>query len=143
MNKKNNFYILLLAVIALAFVLPSPLVSSSDANEIENLPDDLTGLLIEDLLKIEVGTVYSASKFEQQTIDAPSSISIVTKSDIKQYGYRTLTDILNSLAGFYTSYDRNYNYIGARGFNRPGDYNSRVLLLIDGQRVNDNIYNTA
>jgi len=30
-----------------------------------------------------------------------------------------------------------------RSFGRPGDYNSRILLLIDGHRTNDNIYNQA
>ena len=34
----------------------------------------------------------------------------------------------------------NYNYLGERGFNIPGDYNSRVLTLVDGLRVNENIY---
>jgi iron complex outermembrane receptor protein len=41
------------------------------------------------------------------------------------------------------TYDRNYSYVGIRGFNRPGDYNTRVLLLIDGHRINDNIYEQA
>lgn len=27
-----------------------------------------------------------------------------------------------------------------RGFGRPGDYNSRLLILVDGHRMNDNIY---
>jgi outer membrane receptor protein involved in Fe transport len=30
-----------------------------------------------------------------------------------------------------------------RGINRPGDYDSRILLLVDGYRVNDVIYDTA
>jgi iron complex outermembrane receptor protein len=30
-----------------------------------------------------------------------------------------------------------------RGLGRPGDYNSRALLLIDGHRANDNIYESA
>jgi len=39
--------------------------------------------------------------------------------------------------------DRSYHYLGSRGFSRPGDYNSRYLLLVDGHRLNDNIYDTA
>ena len=51
--------------------------------------------------------------------------------------------MLRGVRGFYTTYDRNYSYIGVRGFARPGDYNTRVLLLIDGHRVNDGVYDMA
>ncbi len=88
----------------------------------------------------EIPTVYGASKYEQKTTEAPSSVSIVTASDIREHGYRTLADILSSVRGFYVTYDRNYSYLGVRGFGRPGDYNSRILLLVDGHRINDDIY---
>ena len=29
------------------------------------------------------------------------------------------------------------------GISRPGDYNARVLLLVDGHRLNDNIFGSA
>lgn len=100
-------------------------------------------LSLEQLMQIEVGTVYGASKFEQKTTRAPSSVTIVTAEDIKVYGYRTLADILQTVSGFYVTSDRAYTYIGVRGFSRPGDYNTRVLLLVDGHRINDSIYSTA
>ena len=95
---------------------------------------------IDDLRKIKVATVYGASKYEQKVTEAPSSVSIVTAEDIKQYGYRTLADILRSLQSFNVTYDRNYHYAGVRGFGRPGDYNTRILVLVDGIRINDNVY---
>src|SRR2546423_176750 len=58
--------------------------------------EDLTDLPLETLMGMEVPTVYSASKFEQKTTEAPSSISIVTTEEIKRYGYRTLADVLRS-----------------------------------------------
>jgi outer membrane receptor for ferrienterochelin and colicins len=106
----------------------------------EEKPADLTELSIEELMQV---TIETASKYEQKISEAPSSISIITASDIEKYGYRTLADILRSVRGFYSTYDRNYQYLGIRGFARPGDYNSRVLLLLDGVRLNDSIYNTA
>jgi outer membrane receptor for ferrienterochelin and colicins len=100
-------------------------------------------LSLEQLLDVRVDSVYGASKYQQRLSEAPSSVSIVTEDDIKKYGYQTLADVLRSVRGLYVSYDRNYSYLGMRGFSRPGDYNGRVLLLINGHRVNDNIYDSA
>ncbi|MFI5305492.1 MAG: TonB-dependent receptor plug domain-containing protein, partial [Nitrospiria bacterium] len=105
--------------------------------------EDITELNLEDLMQLEVETVYSASKFEQKITSAPSSVSIVTSEEIKKYGYRSLVEILDSVRSFYFTYDRNYDYLGVRGFGRPGDYNDHILLLIDGHRINDNIANSA
>lgn len=96
---------------------------------------------LEDLMEVEV--VYGVSKYEQRASDAPASITIIRAEEIALHGYRTLAEVLSNVRGFYTSYDRNYNYLGVRGFGRPGDYNTRVLVLIDGHRQNDNIYSAS
>ena len=127
----SNIFILF-SFVSLFFV---PLTSFAN-----DLPDDLTQLSIEDLMQV---TVQTASKYEQKISEAPSSVSVITSSDIEKYGYRTLADILKSVRGFFVTNDRNYRYIGIRGFARPADYNSRVLLLVDGVRSNDIIYDTA
>ncbi len=49
----------------------------------------------------EIPSVYGASKYEQKVTEAPSSISIITSSEIKKYGYRTLADILRSVRSYY------------------------------------------
>ncbi|RYF74002.1 MAG: TonB-dependent receptor, partial [Comamonadaceae bacterium] len=49
----------------------------------------------------------------------------------------------SSMRGLYVSYDRSYHYLGTRGFATPGDYNTRVLLLVNGVRFNDNVYDQA
>jgi iron complex outermembrane receptor protein len=91
----------------------------------------------------EIPSVFGASRYDQKVTEAPSSVTIVTADDIKRLGARTLVDVLRRVNGFFVSYDRNYNYLGFRGFNRPGDFNSKVLLLVDGHRLNDNIYDQA
>jgi outer membrane cobalamin receptor len=97
---------------------------------------DLANLSLEQLMKVQF---YTASKHAQDTSDAPASVTIITKADIRTYGYRTLADVLQAVRGFWVNSDRNYSYLGVRGFARPGDYNTRVLLLVNGHRLNDNI----
>ncbi len=101
--------------------------------------DNLSKLSLDDLFETKVITIKSASLREQPSTEAPASISVVTHDDIQRLGYQNLADILAGERGFYTSSDRNYTYLGDRGFGRQGDYNSRVLVLVDGHRMNDNV----
>ena len=110
-----------------------------DALGAQDDPNELFDLSLEELMEVDVDTVYSASKYEQKLSEAPSSITIITADEIQRYGYRTLAEALRSVPGFYINYDRNYTYLGVRGFRRPGDYDTRVLLLVDGYRTNENV----
>lgn len=116
-----------------ASLLLAGTLSSAGATEISQLS-------LEELIQTEV---RSASRYPQKAIDAPAAVSTVTAEDIRQFGYRTLAEILGGMRGLYTTYDRNYRYVGSRGFSTPGDYNSRLLLLVDGVRYNDNVYDQA
>ena len=100
-------------------------------------------LLGEAALFQEVPSVTAASRYEQDPREAPASISVITREEIERYGYRTLAEALNGARGFFTSYDRNYTYVAVRGFTLPGDYNTRILLLVDGHRLNDNVADAA
>ena len=98
---------------------------------------DLTEMPLEALMNIDVPKVYGASKIEQRETEAPASITVVTADEIKKYGHRTLADVLETVQGFNVSYDRNYAFLGARGVSL-GDFNDRILVLVDGHRVNNN-----
>jgi len=100
----------------------------------------LTDFSLEELGNIQV---YTASKHLQNASDAPASITVVDSDEIQKFGYRNLADILRSVPGFYTTYDRDYTFVGVRGFGRLGDWNSRILLLIDGHRINNNVLGEA
>lgn len=97
-------------------------------------------LPLEDLGRIPIQQVSTASRFVQKSSEAPASVTVVTSDEIKQFGYRTLADILAGVNGLYVTGDRSYNYLGVRGFSRPADYNSRVLIMVDGHRINDNVF---
>jgi outer membrane receptor protein involved in Fe transport len=87
--------------------------------------------------------VYAASKYQQSVADAPAAVTIITQGEIRAFGWRTLAEALNAVRGVYTRSDRAYSYVGVRGLGRPGDYSSRLLLLVDGVRVNDNVYDSV
>ncbi len=101
---------------------------------------DLSEASLEELTNIQV---YSASKHMQSASEAPASVTVVTADEIQKYGYRNLADILRSVPGFYVTYDRDYTFVGVRGFGRLGDWNSRILVLIDGHRTNNNVLGQA
>lgn len=100
----------------------------------------LADLGLEQLLGLDV---YAASRFPQPMAEAPSAITVITGEDIRQFGYRTLGDVLRSIPGLHVSSDRLYDYLGVRGIRRAGDFNAPVLLLVDGRRQNDNVYEAA
>ena len=104
---------------------------------------DLGDLSLEQLMDFNVESVYGASRYEQRVTQAPSSITIITAEEIHRFGYTSFADVMRSVRGLYVSEDRNYSYLGVRGFLRPGDYSTRVLVLIDGHRMNDNIYDSG
>ena len=105
--------------------------------------EDLSDLSLEDLMNVRVERVFGVSRRVQPITEAPSSVTIVTAEDISRHGYRTLADILRGVRGLFVTDDRNYSYVGARGFSRPGDYNSRILLVVDGHRINDAVFDQA
>ncbi|MEN7343886.1 MAG: TonB-dependent receptor [Pseudomonadota bacterium] len=69
--------------------------------------------------------------------DAAAYVTVVTARDIEHFGYRTLAEIISTQAGFYVSDDGLRPSLGVRGFSSPGELNSRILLMLNGQRLND------
>ena len=153
-NKKNDFWPSKLWFIAaipsfrrllIAVILSSlPLIHTTPVLA-QNKGDtpNLLDMSLEDLMSIQIDSVYGASGFKQKVTEAPASITIVTSEEIQKFGFRTLADILRNVRGFYVTYDRNYSYLGGRGYGPSGDYNSRIALMIDGHRLNDNIFDAA
>ena len=125
----NRFPSALLAgLIVTSFCVPGGF-AQQDALAIQDIS-------LESLLNVRVST---ASKYEQTAREAPAAVTVITAEDIERYGYESLGDVLASIRGFYTSYDRNYAYLGTRGFGRPTDDNNRILVLTNGLSTNDGI----
>lgn len=118
------------AAIALAFAAGVPARAASD----------LMALSLEELLQV---SIVGASKYEQRQADIAAAASVITRQEIRTFGWRTLEEALASLPGLHFTYDRQYRYIGARGLGLPGDLNTRVLVTVNGNRINDPLFDTA
>lgn len=101
---------------------------------------DLTAVGLEELLALKV---VGASKYEQRQSDVAAAVSVITREDIRSFGWRTLDEALATLPGVHITYDRQYKYLGTRGFGLPGDFNTRVLVTINGNRVNDSTFDAG
>ena len=101
---------------------------------------DLASLPLDQLLSMEVS---GASKFSTTLADTAAAVTVIRAWEIRALGCRTLADVLATVKGVMVTTDRSYSYIGIRGFYAPGDYNTRVLLLIDGNRANDALFDQA
>ena len=135
-RKKGITMRFLLLFLLFSLVLCSFPNPGTGQEEIEGVNE----LSLDELLDIPIST---AAKYQQTNREAPSSITIITSEDIERFGYGTLKDVFNSVRGFYVSDDRNYAYVGIRGFGRPADYNNRVLLLLNGTTLNENVWGSA
>lgn len=108
----------------------APAVGAQDA-------PDLATLSLEQLLDVEIVT---ASRFQQSVAQAPSVVQVIGSDEIRRHGWRTLAEALDSLPGLFLSDTGLYTYLGTRGLLRAGDYNTRFLVLVNGQRINDAVY---
>ena len=126
-----------LAILAAALILVCG-VRAPTAIAQEGGPEpDMLDMSIEALLDLDVTT---ASKKKETLTTAPALSHIITREQILRYGYRNVGEALSSILGFYPTTDLAYDYTGVRGFGRSGDSNTRLLVLFDGQRVNDPLY---
>lgn len=117
-----------------AGMLCCPLPAHAD----ENAPG--LDLDLEDLLRVKV---IRTPKFSVNAETTPSSVTVLSREEIRAFGWRTLGNALRTLNGYTGSGDHTYDFIGVRGISVPGDYRSRLQVLIDGIPVNENIYGSV
>ena len=103
--------------------------------------EELTSVLAEPVYGS--ARLAGASKYAQDLAEAPTVVYVRTAGEIRTQGYRTLAEVLESVPGVHLRSDRIYSHAGVRGINPPGDYSARLLVLIDGVRINEAIYDSA
>ena len=93
--------------------------------------NELKKMSLHDLMQIKVVT---AAKNPQKISQIPASVVVITAEEIRSLGFRSYTEILNHIPGFYMIND--YHYLGhknfsVRGFFSPGSF-SNVVVLVNG-----------
>jgi outer membrane receptor protein involved in Fe transport len=92
----------------------------------------LIELSLEELMNIRI---TSASKFEQTVKESPSSTSVITRNQIKNYGWVSTNDVLSKLPGFALSQDYERQTISSRGVFESWNSN-HLLMMVDGVPMN-------
>jgi len=82
--------------------------------------------------------VQGASKHPEAATEAPATVTVLTAEDIRAYGFRTVADVLNfASVGSFTHNDRRYDFAGSRGLFFFEDFNTRILVLLNGHPLNE------
>ncbi len=87
----------------------------------------------EDVVQTETVHV-TASRVEQELMDVPMSVSVMTSEDIERESGKTIADYLDSIPGVEVQND------GSQGLKRiqiRGESTFRTLVMIDGQKVSE------
>lgn len=116
-----------------AVLLLSALLVTTPAFAAEDEEEELALLFSRET---KVSSVSKSTEAEDVR-EAAAQVTVITGDEIRAFGFRTLGDVLNGVPESFTGGDRTYAVAGIRGFARAGDYNTRVLLLLDGHAMNE------
>lgn len=89
--------------------------------------------------KPEKVVTVTAKRFESDVAETPTGVTVIPRTEIEASPAKTLVDLLQGRAGLAVT--RNSStpqdaVVDARGFNNGGGNGSRLLVLVDGRRVN-------
>ena len=123
------------------YVLAFLLLGSVPAWSLESQVGDLSSMSIEELMDVPITT---ASKKTEPMSRTPASVFVITHEDIERYGYRTPAEAIGQIIGLYCGTDHDYEDVSVRGLGHTEEIlNQRVLVLIDGHRMNELIWGYA
>jgi iron complex outermembrane receptor protein len=85
----------------------------------------------------EEDVVVGAAKREQSLGNVASAVTVISGDRLRRFGYRTIGEAVAGVAGVYLVDNRLSYSVGIRGLQIPGDFNTRVLVLVDGASINE------
>ncbi len=105
--------------------------NKAELSEFEGLGD----LDLAELLELDI-TVVSATKLSTSLNEAPSIVTVITKKDIQRWGYRTVSEALERILGFYVVDDHITPNISVRGVSGGLRAESSIIkVMIDGHPI--------
>lgn len=115
-----------------AFALAGGWLVQATARAAEPGMEALLDMPLEGLMQVQV-TV--ASRYAEDMGTAPALVTVLDRDRFEAMGITRLADLLNYVPGFHVTHDSN---IATRTpvVNARGHHNARILLLLDGKRVN-------
>jgi len=121
-----------------------PAFASAQAVDVRDLPplprvadQDVTRVAVVAATETEEDVVTAAAKRDQSLGTVASAVTVIPGDRLRRFGYRTVAEALRSVAGVYVVDDRVSWRVGIRGLQILGDFNTHVLVLIDGQTLNE------
>lgn len=111
--------------------------TSSKAASSKKDVNELSEMSIEELMDVQV--VVTATRRPQQISTVHHAISVITASDIRQSGARSIPDALRLVPGVDVAELSYGNYaLSIRGFH--GQFSNKVLVLVDGRQIYDTLF---
>jgi outer membrane receptor for ferrienterochelin and colicins len=121
-----------LAAPLVALLAASPALAAPAPHEQEQ---ELEGLDLGSLLDTPE-EVWTATKTEQKSSEAPAIITTVTREQIAVWGYQSMADVLSHLLGFYVVDDHASANLAVRGVSGGLHADSSIVkIMIDGHSV--------
>jgi outer membrane receptor for ferrienterochelin and colicins len=85
----------------------------------------------------EEDVVVGAAKREQSLGNVASAVTVISGDRLRRFGYRTVGEALRAVAGIHMADDHLTDRVGVRGLQILGDFNTRLLVLVDGATLNE------
>ncbi len=116
-------------------------VTGASGGAVGDFGDITGGSSLEDLLRFSLHeeknvSVQAASKYGQSVRRTPASVLVISRDEIVRHKYRSIPEALQAVPGFFVYNDTLYDFVNVRGMGLPGDFNTRVLLLLNGHTLN-------
>jgi len=123
-----------LAAVVFSMAIDIPVFAQEQSSE------DIADISLDELLNVKITT---AGKKAEKISEIPASVVLITREDIKRYGYASLDEILENVPGVYKLNDMSYygTTFGMRGFLSLAPRN--IIVLVNGVHQMDGYWKTS